>query len=548
VAQLSERYRFLHPHLAFPDVFAADSEADEGWQGGFDLVFGNPPWDTLSPDQREFFARYRPGMRSLGPKEQAAVIDELLADDEVTREWKAYRRDLFASVHFFKSSGRYTLFAEGNLGKGDFNVYRMFVETALRTTRQGGHSAQITPGGLYGGANASAIRKYLLDRCQLVALYGFSNYKKHWFQIDMARFAAYIATAGGRTESFATKFGMEDPSELAAATTLTIDADTIRQQEPLTYAIPEVRSSAALSVSQRIYAAWPPFGRDLPGLPFRDYRAEVHMGNDRHLFTDDPSGLPVYEGRMIDHFDHRAKTYVSGHGNSAVWQERAFGDPKKAIRPQWHIKEEDIPAKLGDRTEHYRVGFMDVASPRDRRSLTAALVPPRAVCGHKVPTIVFPLEHDWAYMPLLAVMNSLAADWLARAKLTGASMNFTVVDSLPIARLTPEDPRTATLASLALRLTCTSPEMTPYWNSMSEYGWCEPVPAGVVPDDSFTDDMSRSAARAQLDAFVAKFVYEMQHDELVFVLESFPVLKRFEEKAYGEFRTKQLVLEWYDKL
>jgi hypothetical protein len=37
---------------------------------------------------------------------------------------------------------------------------------------------------------------------------------------------------------------------------------------------------------------------------------------------------------MIDHFDHRAKTYASGHGNSAVWIEREFGDPEKAIVPQ----------------------------------------------------------------------------------------------------------------------------------------------------------------------------------------------------------------------
>ncbi len=548
VLRLAERYRFLHPHLAFPDVFAADPEAEDGWQGGFDLVLGNPPWDTLSPDQREFFARYRPGIRSLGPKEQAAVIDELLTDDEITQEWKAYRRDLFASVHFFKASGRYTLFAEGNLGKGDFNVYRMFVETALRTTRSGGYSAQITPGGLYGGANASAIRRHLLDRCRLVVLYGFSNYKKRWFQIDMARFTAYVAMAGGRTESFVTKFGMEDASELAAATTLTLDADTIRQQEPLTYAIPEVRSSAALSVSQRVYAAWPPFGRDLPGLPYRDFRREVDMGNDRHLFTDDPSGLPVYEGRMIDHFDHRAKTYVSGHGNSAVWQERPFGDPEKSIRPQWYIKEEDIPSKLGDRTDHYRIGYMNVASARDRRSLTAALLPPGVICGDPVPTLVFPDETTWAYMPLLAVMNALPTDWLARSKLTGAHLTLSVIDSLPLPRLTLDDPRTAVLAPLALRLSCTGPEMTPYWSAMSEYGWCEPVPAGMVPDDSFTDDVSRGAARAQLDALVAKLVYELEREELGFILDSFPVLRRFEERAYGEFRTKRLVLEWYDKL
>ncbi len=28
--------------------------------GGFDLILGNPPWDTLSPDAKEFFSAYEP--------------------------------------------------------------------------------------------------------------------------------------------------------------------------------------------------------------------------------------------------------------------------------------------------------------------------------------------------------------------------------------------------------------------------------------------------------------------------------------------------------
>ncbi len=44
VVDLSNRYRFLHPHLAFPEVFTPDSASEDGWRGGFDLVLGNPPF------------------------------------------------------------------------------------------------------------------------------------------------------------------------------------------------------------------------------------------------------------------------------------------------------------------------------------------------------------------------------------------------------------------------------------------------------------------------------------------------------------------------
>ena len=61
------------------------------------------------------------------------------------------------------------------------------------------------------------------------------------------------------------------------------------------------------------------------------------MGSNRGWFTKDTAGLPVFEGRMISHFDHRAKTYESGHGNSSVWVLRNFGDSCKAIVPKWRV-------------------------------------------------------------------------------------------------------------------------------------------------------------------------------------------------------------------
>ncbi len=88
--------------------------------------------------------------------------------------------------------------------------------------------------------------------------------------------------------------------------------------------------------------------------------------------------------------------------------------------------------------------------------------------------------------------------------MTAAHMTLSVVDSLPVPRLALDEPRTGLFGPPALRLTCTGPEMTPYWNAMSEYGWCAPVPAGIVPGEALTDPVLREAARAKIDALVAK--------------------------------------------
>ncbi|MFN8019303.1 MAG: hypothetical protein U0P45_14455, partial [Acidimicrobiales bacterium] len=267
---------------------------------------------------------------------------------------------------------------------------------------------------------------------------------------------------------------------------------------------------------------------------------------DSGLFTTDQSGLPVYEGRMIDHFDHRAKHYVSGHGNSAKWDAHGFDDPDKAIVPQWRIARRDIPGKLGDRCDHYRIGFGDVANPRNERSFVAALIPPGAICGHKVPTIDF--GEEWQYLPWLAVANSFTMDWLTRSRLSSPSLSFTVMDNLPFPRWDRDHALVDRLAPLVLRLTCTSSEMAEYWNSMSKYGWCEPAPEGSVPTAALVDPAERATTRAEIDAIVAKHVYELTREELAYVLDQFPVLERRDRKAHGTYATKDRILDWYDRV
>lgn len=156
----------------------------------------------MSPDRREFMGPYVPEVRGMSPEEQDAAIDAAFQDLRLAQAYANYRRYLFGQVHFLKNSGRYTLYAKGNLGKGDFNVYRNFVETALRNTRSGGFAARVTPGGLYGGANVSAIRHHLFDACQLVEILGLINTKRHWFpKVDIDRFAAYAARPGRASTS-----------------------------------------------------------------------------------------------------------------------------------------------------------------------------------------------------------------------------------------------------------------------------------------------------------------------------------------------------------
>ena len=543
IQRLAQHYKFFHWHLEFPDVFGADTN------GGFDCILGNPPWDALSPDQREFFSQWIGGLRSMAPEEQTQKINSILGDSQVAKKWSDHCRDLFALVHFLKDSGVYTLYAEGNLGKGDFNIYRMFVELGLRRIRNHGVAAQVVPGGLYGGANASAIRKHLLDECELSHVYGLINTKRGWFKhVDIDRFAAFAARRGGRTTRFKVKFGLTKPTDLLNES-VELAADAIRTLAPDTYAIPDVRDLSQQGTSSKMSSAFPLFGTNEFGPPIRHYSREIDMGTDRDLFTIEPTGLPVFEGRMIDSFDYRAKTYASGHGNSAVWIERAFGDPAKAIVPQWRVLRENIPDKLGDRCYRYRIAFCDVANPRNQRSFTSALIPPGTICGDKVPTLDFgPTSNDWMFLPWLAVANSFAMDWLTRTRLTSPKMAFSLLDGLPFPRAARTDKTVQDLAPHVLRLVCVAPEMTDFWNRMAADGLVAPCAPNEIPSSAFIDPTERAEAQAFLDAYVAKKIFNLTLQELSDMLDTFDAYRNSDIRAYQEFRTKRLILEAWENL
>ena len=53
--------------------------------------------------------------------------------------------------------------------------------------------------------------------------------------------------------------------------------------------------------------------------------------------------------------------------------------------------------------------------------------------------------------------------------------------------------------------------------------------------------------RCELDA--AYFhLYEIARDDVDYIMETFPIVKRRDEAAHGEYRTKRVILEIYDEM
>ena len=53
--------------------------------------------------------------------------------------------------------------------------------------------------------------------------------------------------------------------------------------------------------------------------------------------------------------------------------------------------------------------------------------------------------------------------------------------------------------------------------------------------------------RAELDALMFR-LYGIERDDVDYILDTFPIVKRKDEAAFGEYRTKRLILERFDAM
>jgi hypothetical protein len=155
---------------------------------------------------------------------------------------------------------------------------------------------------------------------------------------------------------------------------------------------------------------------------------------------------------------------------------------------------------------------------------------------------------------LLATLNSLTFDFVARHKVGGTHMNFFIVEQLPV--LPPEAFSAEDIAYIVprvLELVYTAWDMQPFAADVLR----EQGAGAAVPPPYVWDEARRATVRAELDARIAR-LYGLTRDELRYILdphdvhgpdfpgETFRVLKEKETRQYGEYRTKRLVLAAWD--
>jgi hypothetical protein len=170
------------------------------------------------------------------------------------------------------------------------------------------------------------------------------------------------------------------------------------------------------------------------------------------------TALPLYEGRMIGQFDFSQKGWLSGKGRSAKWPDVPFA--AKCVVPQFCMSSEDY---LGAKDRNgqpkalrgYKLAFMDVTSATNERTMICSAVRDMP-CGNSVPVLGTSAK-PWL---LVAALNSLGYDFVARRRCGGLHLNYFVIEDSPVPRpgVVPEN-----LGVLSLRLLGVSSAFSDAW-------------------------------------------------------------------------------------
>ncbi|HHH31791.1 MAG TPA: SAM-dependent DNA methyltransferase [Polyangiaceae bacterium] len=577
VRELAREYRFFHWHLAFPTAFGElrrdyDEGDTIGWAGGFDVVLGNPPWERIKLQEKEFFSTRAPEIaqaRNASTRKKAIAKLEQ-EDPTLWTEWKAALREADGASHLVRQAGRYPL-----CGRGDINTYSIFAELNRTLLASTGRAGFIVPSGIATDATTQHFFKSLITSRSLVCFWGFENEGKLFKGIDH-RVNFCILAVSSREVLGGAEFAsfLRHPDLLRGAERrFTLSSDDIALLNPNTGTCPVFRSGRDAEITKAIYRRVPVLVREAAaGRPEENpwgvsFLRMLDMANDSGLFRTrdelEAEGwrlagniferggsrmLPLYEAKMVHLFDHRFGDFgrvqpgQRAHILPPVPVEDRE-DPRFSPLPRYWVHEAEVEKRLSDRWDRdWLLGWRDVTDARSSVRTVIAGVLPRVAVNHKFLLMLPGAEPGAA---LLANLAAFALDYCARQKLGGTSLNYFTMRQLPVLvpdRFRADCPWSAGasiwswMRPRVLELSFTAWDLAPF---ARDHG-CDGPPFRW-------DEERRSLLRCELDAAFFH-LYGIDRDDVDYIMETFPIVKRRDEAVHGDYRTKLQILDIYDAM
>jgi hypothetical protein len=559
VGKISKDYGLFHWDQAFPGVFA---------RGGFDVVLGNPPWERVKIQEQEFFSKRDPSIanarNAAERKKRIAALPE--TDPTLWIDWCIASRIAQGTSHFLRQSGRYPL-----SGQGDINTYALFVEHNWRAICSSGRAGFIVPSGIVTDDTTKELFQALVSGKVLSSVYHFENEDRVFRGLHHAY--RFVLMTIGQAVNADFVFYARRAAQLADQDRhFSLSADDIATLNPNTGTCPTFRSRRDADMNLALYKRTGILWRDdVPdGNPWGlRFLAMFHMANDSGLFRtagelgsagwaldgnrfvrDGRVMLPLYEAKMFRHYDHRFGSYAgqteaqARQGKLPELTEAAHQDPKLLTLPRYWVDESEVDERAADRWDQaWLLGWRRITGTEKRRTVVPTILP-RSATGDSI-FLALPSTEPRLIACLCANLCSFPLDYAARQKVGGLNLMFFTLKQLPTLPLSsyanrpPWDLDNTVrdwLVPRVLELTYTAWDLQDFardcGNDGKPYMW---------------NSDRRFLLESEIDAAFFR-LYSLSRSDVEYILDSFPVVRNIDERAYSEFRTKRVVLEIYDAL
>jgi hypothetical protein len=575
ITALARDHQLFHWYLEFPHIFRP---TDPATPPGFSCVVGNPPWERVKIQEREFFASRRP---EIAAAKNAAARRKLIAqlatshdpaDRRLHSEFRDELRRAEARIHLIRDSGRYPL-----TGRGDINTYAVFAELARTLVSPRGRVGMVLPTGIATDATTRYFFQDLVETHTLVSLYDFENEENLFPTVHHSyRFCLWTGCGqDARRPIIHVAFRLRAARQIAERRLTLRPADLVLVN-PNTRNCPVFHHQRDAEIVIGIYRRIPVLWRQNGPNPWHiSFLRMLDMATDSVLFHDrvvleddgwelcgnvmlrdplpgdrgragDDRMLPLYEAKMVHHFDHRFGTYdgqTRSQANVGTLPRPTHEhkqDPAHSVLPRYWVSEKVVTDRLRDRPyAGWLLGWRDVCRSSDVRTLVATAIPHSAV-GHK---FLLAMTAEPCGGLLQANLSSFIVDYCARQKIAGTSLSYSTLKQLPV--LPPEEYRQdcpwqpdTTLSdwilARVLELSYTSHDMAAFARhhgvSGQPYRW---------------DEQRRHLLRAELDA--AYFhLYGVSRADVSYVLDTFRAFRNKHPELFKS--TKDCILAFYDAM
>ena len=578
VREVAHTHRFFHWCVEFPEVFA------DG--GGFDVMCGNPPWDKIKVEDKKWFEQNgRADIVNAGTAAQRkqAIANLPTTDPDLYEAYQLALADAEAMSRFVRFGGRFPMTATG-----DIDLYPLFAEHCLNCSLEAW--GLVIPLGIAVNESNKTFFAKLIDENRLISFYGFENEEKIFPIAHNYKFA--LITAGNKkieSQTVEGGFYLRRIDHLFDSNRIyTLCTDIFSLLNPNTRTCPVFRTNRDAQLTTKIYQHCKVLLNEVINENPWDIKfgSMFHMSGDSHLFRtysqliaegaiyqapnfylNEELYVPLYEGKMIWLYNHHYGTWpTSNERSNTIATPSNLTNPNSSIIPWYWVPLSSVKNKCikyeknknitWEWNHKWSIAYRAIMESHDSRSFLPCLIPNTYGIGNSL-SLLYLDKGTIQGILFLSMMSSIVMDYITRQKLGGKNINIFVTKQLAV--LTPEQ-----ITSSGYERDIVERVARLCWFNHDLDGWMEelweecPEEYSLPEEPVIWDEEQRAAWQAELDAIFAH-LYGLSTEDLRYILdpedvcgkgcinETFRVLKERELRELGEYRTKRLVMEAWNK-